>query len=155
MHNLVSNFHRNEGMITEEDQEAQKDEKNDNEKQRRKERRQRQLEQQEEHGTTTLDKESNISIDISKFTSNMDISFHQLTEQYDSNSAISLLLNTLQISSDLLLKIEKDKINEIIQEEIDTDSEDEKINTKTTKTTKKSKDNSVAVDGNLTLCFTF
>lgn len=78
----------------------------------------------EEAGLSTLEKESRLNEDLSTFTSNLDVGFHQLTEQYDTGSMKSLLMNTLAISSDVTWDIEKEntKKNEVI-EEIESDSE--------------------------------
>ena len=81
---------------------------------------------EEEIGLSTLEKEARISEDLSNFTSNLDIGFHQLTEQYDTGSLKSLLMNTLAISSEITLDIDKEKPKVMMpQEEIDPDSESE------------------------------
>jgi len=79
------------------------------EKENKKKRHKQRVENQGELGLSTLEKESNISWDFSTFSSNIDISFHQLTEQYDTGSIKSLLYNTLSVSSVSTLDIEKTK----------------------------------------------
>lgn len=54
----------------------------------------------------------------------VDISFHQLTEQYDASSLNSLLINTLSINSHSTFELEK--VDEVIMEEIEEDEEDHK-----------------------------
>lgn len=81
----------------------------------------------EEAGLNTIEKESRLNEDLSTFTSNLDVGFHQLTEQYDTGSMKSLLMNTLAISSNMTLDIEKEKVKKKIEviDEIESDSEPE------------------------------
>jgi len=51
----------------------------------------------------------NITIDLSTYSSNIDVGFHQLTEQFDTGSLSSLLLNMVWINPYSVLEIEKNE----------------------------------------------
>jgi len=97
---------------------------------RSKEQWKRKIDNQDEQGLCTLEKERNIEVDLASFSSNIDISFHQLTEQYDTGSLKSLLMNTLKTSVDSTLNLEsssEQEKNRCQEEEIESDESEDEI----------------------------
>lgn len=93
---------------------------------KRKELLQKKIDNQSEPGLTTLEKERNIQADMASFSSNIDVSFHMLTEQYDTGSLKSLLVNTLATKKNWILELEEEETRDtLVKEEIEDSSDDE------------------------------
>ena len=78
-----------------------------------------------------IDRENAITADFVSLSSNIDVSFHLLTEKFDNNNRSSLLVNTLPTSSSCILELENyaknEKQLESIQESDEEDSEESKL----------------------------
>lgn len=99
VHSLLNGFHRTNTELLDQEEEAKEEEMEEEDRNKQKANRRQKIENQGEVGLSTLEKEDNVSADFSSFTSNIDVGFHQLTEQYDTSRLGSMLLNTLNVSS--------------------------------------------------------